>query len=296
MKGVNTMAYLTLMRPANVVTSVADILAGYLVALATMSAILSWQDMLWLCLATAGLYGGGVALNDALDAGLDRIERPERPIPSGKISQANATWFALSLMGGGVFAASMVSGLSLIIAIGIAVMAILYNAWAKHLKVAGPLFMGGCRGANLLLGISGVEGATGSVGWVAVFSLLYIFAVTLISQGEVHGKNRSSLKIAATIYGFVILSVCLMSSFTAFSLYTAAPWLLLLSVMIFSPLFDALKKQQPLLIKHAVKVGVLSLIIFDAALVAGFSSLLLSLLIFLLLPISFVISRLFAVT
>src|SRR5690606_29817410 len=108
------MAYLRLTRPANIVTAIADILAGIAIS-GTGLALLSpenhsgytpeFSSWLWLCLATIGLYGGGVAFNDVFDAELDRLERPERPIPSGMVSLTNAATLAGALLLMGIIAA-----------------------------------------------------------------------------------------------------------------------------------------------------------------------------------------------
>ena len=75
------MGLLRLTRPANIVTAIADILAGV-----AISGFLrdghDYTPVLWLVLSTVGLYGGGVVFNDVFDAKLDAVERPERPIPS----------------------------------------------------------------------------------------------------------------------------------------------------------------------------------------------------------------------
>ena len=71
---------LELLRPANVVTALADVLAGF--AIADLGNPLALP---WLLLSTASLYGGGVVLNDFFDRALDAVERPERPIPSGRV-------------------------------------------------------------------------------------------------------------------------------------------------------------------------------------------------------------------
>ena len=68
--------YLELMRPANVATALADVLAGYAVA-----GLGNPRALPWLLLSTACLYAGGVVLNDFFDRDVDRLERPERPIP-----------------------------------------------------------------------------------------------------------------------------------------------------------------------------------------------------------------------
>jgi 4-hydroxybenzoate polyprenyltransferase len=83
--------YLQLVRPPNLVT--ADVTAGY--AAAGMPAPLG------LVVATVGLYGGGVVLNDVFDARCDAVERPERPIPGGHASQRLAALQGSVLLGGG---------------------------------------------------------------------------------------------------------------------------------------------------------------------------------------------------
>src|SRR5215213_5958422 len=61
-------AVLQLLRPANVATALADVLAGFALAgLGNRSALP------WLLLATAALYAGGIVLNDVFDRELDRI-------------------------------------------------------------------------------------------------------------------------------------------------------------------------------------------------------------------------------
>src|SRR5690606_37006300 len=97
-------AYFQLMRPANLVTAVADVLAGVTIAGAVTMPDRSLSIAL-LCLSTIGLYGGGVVFNDVFDAELDKKERPERPIPSGRISVKQATLLGLALLGTGITAA-----------------------------------------------------------------------------------------------------------------------------------------------------------------------------------------------
>src|SRR5690606_3445932 len=135
------MAYLRLTRPANIVTAIADILAGIAVSGAALALISpevhphtgsGFSSWLWLCLSTIGLYGGGVAFNDVFDAELDRIERPERPIPSGLVPLQKAALMATLLLVMGIVAAWQVSTLSGIIALIVAGLCILYDAWGKH--------------------------------------------------------------------------------------------------------------------------------------------------------------------
>src|SRR5690554_913438 len=157
------MAYLRLTRPANVVTAIADILAGIAISGTALALFypetasgrgVEFSSWLWLCLSTIGLYGGGVAFNDVFDADLDRVERPERPIPSGVVPLKNAAVMASLLLLIGVVAAWQVSVLSGMIAIVVAFLCVLYDAWGKLQLIFGPINMGLCRTGNLLLGIS----------------------------------------------------------------------------------------------------------------------------------------------
>ncbi|HCN82030.1 MAG TPA: polyprenyltransferase, partial [Sphingobacteriaceae bacterium] len=187
------------MRPANVVTSISDVLAG----IAISGFFTGWpfdyteiSDVLMLCLATAGLYGGGVVFNDVFDADLDRIERPERPIPSGDISLLQAIFLGSVLLVLGVYAAFQPNLTTGILAIAIAASALVYDKWGKHHKILGPLNMGMCRGLNLLLGISILQDALDKWWFIACVPIIYIASITMISRGEVHGSNRTPLYAA----------------------------------------------------------------------------------------------------
>ena len=191
-------SYLQLTRPANVVTAIADIWAGFAIARAWDGMATNWiygdqtywWNLLWLSLSTIGLYGGGVAFNDIADAELDAIERPERPIPSGRVSKKGAIAMASLLLLAGIVCAFQVNPLAGSLAIGVAGCALLYDYWGKHQVFFGPINMGLCRTGNLLLGIAVMPVLLDSNWYLGLLPLVYVAAITLISRGEVHGKNR----------------------------------------------------------------------------------------------------------
>src|SRR5687767_13142232 len=100
------------MRPANIVTAVADILAGITIAGFFNGPHEDLAPLVWLIFSTCGLYAGGVVMNDVFDADLDSVERPERPIPSGLISKAQAAFLGVLLLLSGVVFAFLVSSFS----------------------------------------------------------------------------------------------------------------------------------------------------------------------------------------
>lgn len=286
--------YLTLMRPANLVTAVADILAGASVAAAVTG---GWSANLpWLCLATVGLYGGGVVFNDVFDIELDRIERPERPLPSGRVRLSNAVLLGGLLLFGGIIVSALVSATSGAIAVGVAGLALIYDARAKHHPLFGPLAMGMCRGGNLLLGISLSVHALGSYFWLGLLPVIFIAAITLTSRGEVSGANRTSIQLALALDVLVAVAVLCLSKFTLARFWPALPFLLLWFGMNGRAKLAALNDNRPELIKNAVKTGVISLIPLNACLAAGFTGVMSGLLLLALLPLSLGLARYFAVT
>lgn len=290
-----------LMRPANIVTAFADILAGYAAAggvifLSGGVFTASPAGLSWLLLSTFGLYGGGVVLNDLFDAKLDAEERPERPIPSGRFTIAGGTFLAILLLSTGIFAASQVSIYSTWIAVCITLFVVIYDSIAKHSALLGPLFMGLCRGGNLLLGVSIVPIVIIDLWFLALIPILYIGAITLVSRGEVHGGSRVAGFAALFSMTLVIAALLILAFIPYFHLVNALPFILLFGYMVLPPFFRAATQPDAGRIRIAVKRGVLSLIILNSALTAGFAGLLPGLVVLLLLPLSILLSKTFSVT
>ena len=289
------MNFFRLMRPANIVTSVADVLAGIAISGYFQTFETDYFPVLMLCISTIGLYGGGIVFNDVFDADLDKIERPERAIPSGAVKLNEAILLGAFLLLSGIVAAFTIAALSGIIAILIAFFALLYNKYSKHHSFLGPLNMGLCRGLNLLLGVSIIAVSLNEWYFLGIVPLIYIFSITMISQGEVHGLNRNKLYAGAFLYLLVIGSM-LYLSFNKGQVIIALFFIIPFAWMIFRPLFIAIKEPLGKNIGKAVKAGVISLILMDAAWSAVFGSPVAAICIALLLPLSLWLAKRFAVT
>lgn len=298
-------AYLQLMRPANIVTAWADILLGFAASGAVLIqnqvvpgqvSLANLVALAWLLLATTGLYGGGVVFNDVFDAEVDAKERPERPIPSGRASRQGATWLGSLLLVVGVVAASQVSWLSATLAAAIAIAALLYNAFGKRHPVLGPLNMGVCRGGNLLLGISAVQAMVEERWFLTLIPIAYIAAVTAISRGEVDGGKASTVVAALLLVGAVMGAILALELLQDYQVLPALPFVALFALLVLPPFLTAVRQPSPDKIQGAVKAGVLSLIVLNATVAAGFAGLPYGLLVLSLLPFSMVLAQLFAVT
>ncbi|MFF0337401.1 SCO3242 family prenyltransferase [Streptomyces fimicarius] len=110
--------------------------------------------------ASLCLYEAGMALNDWADREEDAVDRPHRPIPSGRISPAAALGAAGVLTAAGLALAARAGRPALTVATGLAATVWAYDLHLKHTK-AGPAAMAAARSLDLLLGATAT--ATGKV-------------------------------------------------------------------------------------------------------------------------------------
>lgn len=174
--------WLTLARLPNLLTVPGDPLAGYLLVTGTL-AFSDWQAVLPLMGSALLLYLAGVLGNDYCDRKLDAVERPERPLPSGLIPPGAVWVVAWVLTLAGVGCAWWTSSFSGCVAAGLASLIWIYNGGVKRSAVWGPLNMGACRGASLLLGGS-LAGPKELFVYsdLAVAAIGYVLLVALITR------------------------------------------------------------------------------------------------------------------
>jgi hypothetical protein len=134
------------------------------------------------------LYWAGMALNDYADRHVDAVERPERPIPSGRVRPGFALGLSAGLTAAGVGAAGLAGGRR---AVAIAV-PLAATVWAYDLALkptpAGPVAMAAARALDVLLGAGAgrLRAAASPAAMVAAHTL----AVTVLSRREVSGGDR----------------------------------------------------------------------------------------------------------
>jgi hypothetical protein len=259
-------AYLELLRPANVVTALGDVLAGFAIA-----GLRHPERLPWLLLSSCCLYAGGVVLNDVFDRDLDRIERPERPIPSGRVGTRQA-----AVLGGGLLVAGLAAGVMATpaagaMALAIAAAVLLYDAWGKRQAPIAPLNMALCRGLNLMLGVCAVPAALVTAWPVASVPLLYIYAITVLSRGEVHGGSGTATSSALIILMASIAALLLVIARVPDGAWPALVLAAALSWRVVPAFVAARRHPTPAAIRAAVKRGILSLVLVDAAIAAAFA-------------------------
>jgi len=270
-------SYFQLVRLPNVITAAADSLAGWILAVGTFAEPRRWLPLIW---ASMLLYAAGTTLNDVFDYQIDQSERPNRPLPSGRISRrAAARCGALGLILGPPLALLSGSSASGLVATFLALCILAYDAGLKR-SFVGPVFMGGCRGLNLLLGMTHATGLGGWAGWSAAIAYgLFVAGITVISRSEVHGGSRSGLVAGLWLQNLAILGLAAVAM-QPHQFPGAEPSrplipiegllvLALVALAVNSAASRAIKQPAPEWIQNTVKTGILSLVWLNVGLVAA---------------------------
>lgn len=163
-----------------------DALAG-----AAAAGRLGWRTAA-LAASSTCLYWAGMALNDYADRELDAVERPERPIPSGRVSPTTALRLAGGLTLAGVGLASLAGRRAVAVAVPLAGAVWAYDLLAKP-TAFGPVVMASTRTLDVLLGGS----AAPRRALPAALALgVHTASVTALSRGEVHGSSPAVARAA----------------------------------------------------------------------------------------------------
>lgn len=141
-----------LLRPLNLVLSAAGVVLG-----GVLSAGGAWEGddgrRLLVAAASAVLIGGAAnALNDVFDLDIDRINRPGRPLPSGRVRPgvAKGLWAAGSVAG--VALSARLSAAHVALALFAALALYAYSAWFKRRGLAGNGLVAFVLGLTLVYG------------------------------------------------------------------------------------------------------------------------------------------------
>jgi 4-hydroxybenzoate polyprenyltransferase len=166
------LAWCRLLRLPNVLTVPGDVLAGAALAGLAFCNVLRPVGAVMLA------YLFGMALNDVWDMKADRLDRPERPLPSGDIPRNQAVLVCV-LLGAGALAVHFTPAMGVLVGLIIA-----YTALKQQIPVLGLLLMGLCRGAAVWIGAGAPLALSPPLFAAIVLWVVYIAAVTALAAFE----------------------------------------------------------------------------------------------------------------
>lgn len=169
-------------------------------------------------LAVFLVSGAGNAINDYFDIKIDSINRPDRPIPSGRIKAKEALYFSYLLFTLGTLLAFSINSICGLIALFNSLLLILYAKTLKGTPLLGNLSIGYLTGSVFLFGAS-VFG----FGGIKALSVLFLLAALAITAREivkdiedmegdrVEGADTLPLRIGAKKAGYLAVLIGLLA-------------------------------------------------------------------------------------
>lgn len=214
-------ALLALCRPLNCLITALSVWVGAFAA----GSRWPFPEIGWAALAAALIAGAGNAFNDVVDLEIDRINRPRRPLPSGRLSRAAALAESGCLATGGAAIALWLGPETGAIALAVTLLLGLYSLYLKRSALWGNLLVSGVAAVAFPYGAL----AAGTLGrsWVpAGFAFLFHLGREILKDLEdVEGDRaagartlplrlglRASARLAASIYLLLIA-------------FTLVPWM-----------------------------------------------------------------------
>ncbi len=195
-------ALVRLLRPVNVVmimigVALGGVLSGGLGALQASSG----AQLLQAALSAALIAAAANSLNDALDLEIDRVNRPDRPLPSGLVAVGTAKLLWGLGTGAGIMLAVMLSLMHVTLALAAVGLMVIYNAFLKRTVLMGNVVVASVIGLTLVYG-GWVVGTPGPALLGAGFAFLTTLAREMIKDVEdVAGDAVVGARTLPLVYG-----------------------------------------------------------------------------------------------
>ncbi len=273
MKNVSIKDYLVLVRLPNLFTLPSNILVGMATVSSLAFTLTSFTQFLLLVTISVLLYCVGIVLNDLYDFDIDKKERPNRPLPSGKISRRSAIVLVAIFSTIALILSLQVSFSTLVISSILFSVIFGYDKYLKNTH-AGPFTIASARVMNILLGTSVSLRSVDSYSqivtltFVLIITFVYVSLIGFISRYEVHGfSDNTKLLLPPAIVATVISSIILFSLMGFFKLESLIILSLFSFIMIIS--FSRIYRRDSGRTQQIVRNMILSIIVLDSTFLTG---------------------------
>jgi len=273
MKNFSVRDYLVLVRLPNLFTLPSNILVGISAISSLAFTLTSFIQFLLLVTISVLLYCVGIVLNDLYDFDIDKKERPNRPLPSGKISRRSAIVLVAIFSTLALILSLLVSFSTLVISSILFLTIFGYDKYLKNTH-AGPLTIASARVMNILLGTSVSFRSVDSYSqivtltFVLIITFVYVSLIGLISRYEVRGfSDNAKLLLPPAIVAIVIYSIILFSLMGFFKLESLIILSLFSLIMLIS--FSRIYRRDSGRTQQIVRNMILSIIVLDSTFLTG---------------------------
>ncbi|MFB6117678.1 geranylgeranylglycerol-phosphate geranylgeranyltransferase [Halosegnis sp.] len=177
--------------------------------------------------ATVLAVGAGNAINDYFDRAIDRVNRPDRPIPRGAVAPRVALAFAAALFLAAVAFALLLPALAVAVAVVNLAALVAYTELFKGLPGVGNAVVAYLGGSTFIFGGAAVGGDLAPVAVLAVLAALATFAREVVKDVEdVVGDREEGLSTLPIALGEKRALAVATGALVAGVLASPAPYLL----------------------------------------------------------------------
>jgi geranylgeranylglycerol-phosphate geranylgeranyltransferase len=166
-------------------------------------------------------------LNDYFDYEIDKINSPERPLPSGMVSKRDVVVLSIAVALAGFITASMIGLLALFVAVIVWCVGFLYNWRFKRSGIIGNLLVSFSVGMTFIFGGIAVGNPFDTiVWWFALLTMLIDLGEEIAADaGDIEGDRHAGSRSIAVVYGQRTALLVSSTIFTAVILISIVPFI-----------------------------------------------------------------------
>ena len=245
-----------LVRFPGIFTAFSNVLIGFFLV---SNGNFEFNALPFLLTTTGLLFAGTMVMNDYADHKIDSVERPKRPLASGKISRNTALYFTIICFSIANLSALMIGETSIIISLLMTGLIISYNFKLKNTTSIGIFTISIIRFLNIILGFSIIELSLEVLPY-AIPVAVYVAGISILAKNELNTNSKDSILNKIFLIATIICVIYLMIQDYS--------WISIVFLGIFSILIFFSLKYYKTNISKVVTIQILGIILLDATIVS----------------------------
>jgi geranylgeranylglycerol-phosphate geranylgeranyltransferase len=217
-----TSALIEISRPLNVLIAFLTIF----IAAAVTGGLQINREVVLAAISTALITIGANVINDIFDVAIDRINKPYRPLPAGKLTRNQALIYFLVVYLAGWIIAALINMTMFLIAVLISILLVFYSVWYKRTILFGNMVVSFSTAVAFVYGGLAV-GRIKETFFPAVFAFLFHFGREVIKDlQDTIGDRQAGAVTFAVKYGHKPSFYLTLVVFLVLILVTLIPYIL----------------------------------------------------------------------
>jgi geranylgeranylglycerol-phosphate geranylgeranyltransferase len=218
----NLAAIIKIIRPLNFLITFASVIVAAVICLPGHSIEL----IVFLAALSASLVmASGNIINDIYDINIDKVNKPSRPLPSGKISVKKAYILYFVFVAASVFISSLLNEKAIAVVLVSILLLFFYSKYLKRIPLVGNMTVAFLTGLVFIFGGIVVENPS-----AAIIPALFAFLINLTREivkdmEDVEGDTKAEVITFPVKYGLQKSKIIILIITISLILYTIYPFI-----------------------------------------------------------------------